>query len=425
MSRLLRIAAREYLSYVRTVGFWLSLALLPVVLTAAVGIPIMMERSSPTPRLAIVDLTGERLEPAVAEALADGGKALRPPVLVVAAPAEALAATSPAEAGRALRRAMAQGAGRRIDAAAVISGKGDKIAIDLWTLNPNDNVLQALLRDRFNEVVRRQQLVDAGVAPAVIAAAERVEPTVTIYSPKAEGGRVSIRDRLPAVVGAGMGLLLWSVIMTGAGILLNSVIEEKSNRILEVLLSSASTAEIMGGKILGVAGVTGTVLGVWITVGATALALRAPDMGAGVVQVLLEHGLIVYFALFLVMGYLMYASIFAAVGAFCETSRDAQTLLGPIMLILMVPILFMSQAIVHPDAPILTVLSWIPPFTPFLMVARVASGPPLWQIIGTLLMMAATSAVVVWIAGRAFRAGALSFGKVDRKAIFAMIAARR
>jgi ABC-2 type transport system permease protein len=222
-----------------------------------------------------------------------------------------------------------------------------------------------------------------------------------------------------------MGLLLWSVIMTGAGILLNSVIEEKSNRILEVLLSSASTAEIMGGKILGVAGVTGTVLGVWITVGGTALTLRAPDMAAGVLHVLLEHGLIVYFALFLVMGYLMYASIFAAIGAFCETSRDAQTLLGPVMLILMVPILFMSQAIVHPDAPILTLLSWIPPFTPFLMVARVASGPPLWQIIGTLLMMAATSAVVVWIAGRAFRAGALSFGKVDRKAIFAMIAAKR
>jgi ABC-2 type transport system permease protein len=321
---------------------------------------------------------------------------------------------------------MAGGAGRPIDAAAVISGKGDRIAVDLWTLNPNDNVLQALLRDRFNEVVRRQQLIDAGVAPAVIAAADRVQPVVTIYSPKAgEGGKVSIQDRLPAVVATAMGLLLWSVIMTGAGILLNSVIEEKSNRILEVLLSSASTAEIMGGKILGVAGVTGTVLGVWITVGGTALTLRAPDMAAGVLHVLLEHGLIVYFALFLVMGYLMYASIFAAIGAFCETSRDAQTLLGPVMLILMVPILFMSQAIVHPDAPILTLLSWIPPFTPFLMVARVASGPPLWQIIGTLLMMAATSAVVVWIAGRAFRAGALSFGKVDRKAIFAMIAAKR
>ena len=81
--------------------------------------------------------------------------------------------------------------------------------------------------------------------------------------------------------------------------------------------------------------------------------------------------------------------------------------------------MFMGQAITHPDAPILAVLSWVPPFTPFLMVARAASDPPLWQIAGTLALMVATTAVVVWLSGRAFRAGALSVGKVDRKAVLA------
>ena len=110
-------------------------------------------------------------------------------------------------------------------------------------------------------------------------------------------------------------------------------------------------------------------------------------MGGDVAAVLLGHGLIVYFGLYLVIGYLMYASIFAGIGAFCETSRDAQTLLGPLMLTLTIPIVFMGQAIQHPDAPLLQALSWIPLFTPFLMVARAASHPPLWQVAGTLALM--------------------------------------
>jgi ABC-2 type transport system permease protein len=173
----------------------------------------------------------------------------------------------------------------------------------------------------------------------------------------------------------------------------------------------------MGGKILGVAGVTLTVLAVWAGVGGAAAALVAPRLALDIASALLGKGLAVYFGLYLIVGYLMYASIFAAIGAFCETTREAQTLLGPMMLMLTVPVVFMGQSIRHPDAPVLQILSWIPPFTPFLMVARAASGPPLWQIAGTLAVMSATTAVVVWLAGRAFRAGALSVGKLDRKAL--------
>ena len=73
----------------------------------------------------------------------------------------------------------------------------------------------------------------------------------------------------------------------------------------------------------------------------------------------------------------------------------------------------------RPDAPVLEALSWVPPFTPFIMAARAAADPPLWQIIGTGLLMAATTAVVIWIAGKAFRTGALSTGRVDFKGVIA------
>ena len=171
--------------------------------------------------------------------------------------------------------------------------------------------------------MRRQQLIDAGVSPRLLdRPTEAAEPKLALYSPQGRGdGRgvaeaTSCRRSWASPWASCCG----SVILTGAGILLNSVIEEKSSRILEVLLTSASVPEIMGGKILGVMGVTGTVLTVWLSVGS--VVARSPRRGcwARSPAVLIGKGLIVYFGLYLVVGYLMYASIFTAVGAFCETT---------------------------------------------------------------------------------------------------------
>jgi ABC-2 type transport system permease protein len=144
------------------------------------------------------------------------------------------------------------------------------------------------------------------------------------------------------------------------------------------------------------------------------------EVGAAV----MTHGLAIWFALFFGLGYLMYASVFAAIGAFCETVREAQTLLGPIMILISLPVMFLTMALEHPDAPLIVALSWIPPFTPFLMTARLASGPPLWQLLGALTLMAATTAAVVWLCARAFRAGALSTGKLELKRLAAGLLGR-
>ena len=131
----------------------------------------------------------------------------------------------------------------------------------------------------------------------------------------------------------------------------------------------------------------------------------------------MTDGLLIYLFAYLAGGYLMYAVIFAAIGAFCETPREAQTLIGPIMMILIVPLLVMQLAMRSPDAMVVKVLSWIPLFTPFLMSARAPSGPPLIEIIGTIAAMALTVVIVTWLAGRAFRAGALSGIKLDWKSL--------
>jgi len=409
MSRLLRIALREYLSYVRTVGFWLSLCAMPVLMAGLITVPSMVDKAVPPPRLAIVDRSAERLGPRLAAALREDGG---PPLILVAPPAAATAAGDAQAAGRALRLELGADPAR-LDAAVVLRGRGEGVSADLWTRNLADRDLEGRLHADLAQVLRRQALADAGVASALVARADRIDPAVTVFSPKAAAGRVSLRDRLPALAGFGMGFLLWSMVLTAAQILIGSVIEEKSNRILEVLLTSASVPEIMGGKILGAAGVTVSVLAVWGLLGSTIMGVAAPAIGADLVSVLLAKGLLAYFALYLAAGYLMYASVFVAIGAFCETPREAQTLLAPVMLTLSIPLVFMAQSIRHPDAPILGALSWIPPFTPFLMVARAASGPPGWQVAATLGLMAATTAVLVWVCGRAFRAGALGRVKIS------------
>jgi len=203
------------------------------------------------------------------------------------------------------------------------------------------------------------------------------------------------------------------------------VIEEKSNRVLEVLLSSASTSEILAGKVLGVAGITLTVLGAWGGLGAFLLYNAFPGIAHDLVSVLTENGLAFYLGLYLIGGYLMYAVLFAAIGAFCETPREAQTLLGPVMIVLAIPIVVMNVAIRTPDMPILKILSWVPFFTPFLMTARAPTEPPLLEIIGTLAAMAVTAALMVWLASKAFRAGALSTAKLDWKSVLAMVGGKR
>ena len=413
MSRLLRIAAREYGAYVRTVGFWLSMLMMPVVSGLAFGAPAYLESHSPPPLVAVIDQTdrgfdsaaiatlkADKSPPEIAQVRPDPGKPL------------------PDQLKTWLTVGPGGDSARPLTAVAVIHGSGDSISIDFWSNTLTDRSLERDVEGAVADAMRDQRLATLGIDLPALKAAQALKPTLTAFSPKAAaGGKVAFRDRLPGIVGFGTAMLLWMMILTGAGILLNSVIEEKSNRVLEVLLASASVPEIMFGKILGVAGVTLTVLAVWAGVGGTLLFTLRPDLAADVAAVLLGKGLVVYFLFYLVGGYLMYAAIFTAIGSFCETTREAQTLLGPVMALLMIPMIFLAQAIRRPDSPLLEALSWFPPFTPFLMTARAASEPPLWQVLGTGVLMAATVALVVWIAGRAFRAGALSTGKIDLKGL--------
>jgi ABC-2 type transport system permease protein len=420
MTRLLRIAVREYLAYVRTPGFWLSVLLLPLGIAAYAAAPILMERSTPVPQLVVVDFTGRGLTEAVAKSLVVASPGARPLARVVPPPGGPFANAE--EATRRLRPYLTRRGA--LEAFAIIRPAGKSAGIDFWSRNIADRSLERAVSDAVASAVRRQSLAAAGLDPGLLAQIEAMTPRLTDFSPKAAAGKVGLKDRLPGIAGFSMGILLWMVVLTGAGMLLNSVIEEKTSRILEVLLTSASATEIMGGKILGVAAVTATVLGFWVAIAGAALSLRFPGIAADLLGIMLARGLWAYFALYFVGGYLMFATLYVTIGAFCESNREAQTLLGPMMILMSVPMIFMSQAITKPDAPLLQLLAWIPPFTPFMMAARVASDPPLWQVAATAALMLTVTGLELWVAIPAFKSGALATGRFELRTFLKSLARR-
>jgi len=458
MSRTLLIARREFLAYAKTVGFWLSLLAFPFFAIVGGAVPVLMRTSEPVRQVALVEEgpSAQGLAAAVREALrldqerrqaaqaqaeeaaarttgmpkeaiqaaqkqggAGGLSALRRQrVAIVDTPAALAAAQPGADQERVVRQLLDQDAPKagRLDAVVFLNRAGAQPTARVWTRRATDDRVEDFIRDALRTAYRGQVFQAAGIDPQVVQATERFRPDVKAFSPKsASGGQVGFRDRLPAIIGLASGFLLWSLIITGASILLNSVMEEKSNKILEVLLSSASPTEILTGKVLGVAMLTLTVLCAWGGLGALALIQFLPQYAPMVGDVLLDSGMIFYFLAYAAGGYLMYAVLFAAIGAFCETPRDAQTLMGPIMMVLIIPIMVMQMALTSPDAPVVRILSWVPFFTPFLMSARAPSEPPMIEIVGTMAGMFAMALLMVWIAGRAFRAGALSDVKLSWK----------
>ena len=404
------IARREYFSYLKTPGFWISLCVAPLVIGfATLGGARAVQSTAPPPRLAVVDLSHSGFAQALRPAL----EGPEPLARVVPAPAGAEDARGPEQASQTMRAALT-GSDPALDAGVVVSGTPAQLRLDVWSRDIGDPGLTGTLQAVATARMRQARLGAQGVSPELLRTLDQAAPEVRRFSPKSSG-EVSFKDQAPGLAAFASAFVLWMSVVTGAGILLNSVIEEKSGRILEVLMSSASIPEILGGKILGVAGLTGTVLAVWGALGAAVMLKGSPGQLGQVFGALSAHGLIVYFALFFIGGYLMYASVFAAIGAFCETTREAQTLLGPLMILLSVPILFLTTAVQRPDAPVIAALSFVPPFTPFLMTARIAAGLPAWQAVAGLLEMAVTATVVVWLCGRAFQAGALSGGGLDLK----------
>jgi ABC-2 type transport system permease protein len=206
-------------------------------------------------------------------------------------------------------------------------------------------------------------------------------------------------------------ILYMSMIMYGATIG-RSIIEEKTGRIIEVLLSSASPFQLMTGKILGLGAVGLTQVIVWAAMGIGFVVFGSTFNLEAAKSMNLNPEIFIYFAIFYILGYFVFATMYAGVGAVSNSDQELQQLSMPIIFMLIIPILLIGMMVKNPDGPVITALSYIPFFSPIVMFTRInLAAPPMLNIIFSILIIIAAIFILIWIVSKIYRVGILMYGK--------------
>jgi len=291
--------------------------------------------------------------------------------------------------------------------------------IRYWSKTLTDTDLIGAAERSIAREIHRREFEERGVSPAVVREIQAIEVKSESFDPKKAAGeeKVGVADTIRQWAPVGFVYLLWVAIFSTAQMLLHNMIEEKSNKIVEVLLSSVTPNELMGGKLLGIALVGMTMLGAWLVSLYGVLRWKAApgvEWALGLLEVVATPDLLIPFLAYFVLGYLLYAGIFASIGSICNTLKEAQNFMGPVMMVMMVPLITMMFIPRDPNGTLATVLSWVPFYTPFVMMNRAAADPPLFDLIGTLVLLLASTAAAMWASGKIFRVGMLRTGQPPR-----------
>lgn len=422
MRKILVIAKREYVASVRTKAFIIALVLMPVFFGGGIVAQKLLDGRAnvDTQRFVVADETG-KLMPALLEAAEDRNKnetvdpatgvKTEPTLVIEAAPSETLTDEMRLDLSDQIRK-------RRIYAFAEIGkdvfekggyGSGDP-QVRFYSESVVTNDINRWFSRVINHTVQSERLKKEGLDPKVVnraTAPVRVE-VLGLYS-KSKSGEINRADessrKAAMFVPMGVMMLMFMSLMMSQAMLHNTL-EEKQQKIAEVLLGSARPFELMMGKLVGSIGVSVTSVVLYLAGGVWML----NHMGYGH---LLRNEIVVWFLVYQVMGMLMYGSIFVAIGATCNELKEAQNYLMPVMLVLVLPMMVWFKVLQEPMSQFSTWLSLVPTCTPMLMLLRmsVTQAVPLWQpvvgIAGTLAM----SIVCVWLGGRVFRVGLLMQGK--------------
>jgi len=199
-------------------------------------------------------------------------------------------------------------------------------------------------------------------------------------------------------------MMLFFLIFTSGQLLVRSVIEEKSNRIVEVLVSSCSPTDLMAGKVIGLSGLGFTQIAFWGIIGI------AVSLQFGFDFIKPEHALLL--TVYFVLGYLFYAAIFIAFGSPLTTEQEAQQVNSYLVLVLIIPVVLVLPAIQNPGATWIKILTFIPFLTPTMMAIRIpVQMPSMYEILATVVLMIISIYAAMWVAGRIFRVAILATGK--------------
>lgn len=424
MRKVIVVAFREYQAAVRTKSFIISLIMMPVMMGGSLVVQLTMkDKTDINPKkIALVDYTSQLGAAILTDAAERNDKEIftgEGETRRQTKPRFNFEAIDPGETPRdELELALSERV-RSNDLFAFVIIPPDLInpaenawpGIDYYSNSPTyDDVLDWLrepVRRRVQEL--RCQLLD--ISPE---AARRVTAWAPLHNlglvSRTKEGTISKAERTNIIASTlipmGMMMLMFMIIMVGASPLVQSVLEEKTNRIMEVLLGSVTPFQLMLGKLLGMVGVSLTVLTFYLIGGFIA----ANQAGYGA---MFPSHLVIWFAVYQALAVLLFGSIFIAIGAAVSDLREAQSMMTPTMLIVVAPMFIWLNVVREPNSSFSLIASLIPPCTPMLMILRqtVPPGVPLWQPILGISLVVVTTVFCVWAAGRIFRVGVLMQGR--------------
>jgi ABC-2 type transport system permease protein len=284
-------------------------------------------------------------------------------------------------------------------------------SIAYYTDTPSFSPLPNWLQSTLGRQVTERRLQDAGIDAARVEQLNRRPEVSTLgLVERSAAGEVEPAKRVDRLVTFvlpfGLMYLLFISVMVGAPQLLNAVIEEKTSKISEVLIASVTPVQLMMGKLLGTGAISAVLGLVYLLGGVYAL------LSTGRID-LLDPALIAWFMLFLVCTVLMFGAVFLSIGAAASDIKDAQGMMQPIIFLVILPVIASTVVIQNPDSGLAVGASLFPTSAPFIMLIRLAMkpGPPVWQVLLSVVSMVGTTALFVWAAGRIFRVGLLMQGK--------------
>lgn len=429
MNKFFAVIKREYIQRVRTKFFVIATILGPVMMAAFTIVPALMfgiKAGGPT-RLAVVDQTGKMYERVARELMSD--RNARPTPAPDAGEQPPGLNNSPKDRakqnsnliqgnfaveetklnGRSLdevRQELEARVGRKeLDGYILLPPNLlDNGQPEFTARNTADLFTQSKVENSINRALRSQRMVENGIDEKKI---EKMSEPVNMKT-SGVGGRASKGESSFYLV-FGLGLLIYMSVLLYGQFVLGAVIEEKETRIAEILFSSMRSFPLMMGKLIGVSLVALTQLTIW-ALGFVGISIWAA--GSSFEMPRISPILFVYFILFFLLGYFIYATVYAVVGSMVTTTQEGGQVALPVVLLLIAGFYLSFSIIRSPNSTLAFWASMFPFFAPITMLVRIVTEtPPLWQILLSLGIGIATVVGLMWLAARIYRVGMLMTGK--------------
>lgn len=422
MRKILTIARREYLAMVATKAFLISIAIMPIFMFGSLLFTTMSENFSTEKdkEIAICDSTGELFPQLQAAAetynkaldeLADEDEGKRPHITLRQLDSKQLSDRRRLELSDEVRD---QKISAFVEIPANVLDDETDAAVLYYSVEPPFSTSRRWLDRTLNELIRVRRLKQAGIDPDIV---QRASIPIAVKGMQlfnqSETGDIESGEEKDAIVALmipfGMMMSMFMIVMLTAQPMLESVLEEKTERIAEVLLGAANPFQIMAGKLLGNVAGSLSILVIYL-IGGYAL---VSSQGW---QEMIPMNVLPWFAAFQILAVLFFSSLFMCVGASVHQLKEAQGMLMPILLTMVIPMFVWMPTLREPNGIVATTISFFPPATPMMMVLRLSTDTPipLWQTILALSTMIVSTIVIVFMASRIFRVAILWQGKTPK-----------